>query len=86
MVQYIMLTLKKRFQDYESKGHLFRESQEQLLKFSLMQRLWGLFIEIVTKLAEKFSMEMNLFMEQLFENEEMNILILKLLREVSDKP
>lgn len=86
MVQYIMLILKKRFEDYESNGALFRESQEQLLGFTLMQRLWGLFIEIVTKLAEVFSLEMDLFMEQLFENGEINFLILKLLREIPDKP
>lgn len=85
MIQYIMLTLRKRFGDYESKGALFRASQEQMLELTLMHRLWGLFIEIVTQLAEVFDMDIEQLMEQLFSNEKVNRLISKLLKEIPEK-
>lgn len=85
MIQYVLLTLKKRFEDYETKGVLFKESQEQMLELTLMQRLWGLFIEIVTQLAEVFAIDTEQLMEQLFHNEKVNDLVQKLLKDIPEK-
>lgn len=80
-----MLTLKKRFEDYETKGALFKESQEQMLELTLMQGLWGLFIEIVTQLAEVFAIDTEQLTEQLFHNEKVNDLVQKLLKDIPEK-
>lgn len=78
MVQYVLLTLKKRFENYETKGALFRDSQEQMLELTLMHRLWGLFIEIATQFAGIFGIDTEELMEQLFQNEKVNKMLQKL--------
>jgi len=51
MIQHIMLTLKYRYETYESKGSLFAQVQENIIQHRLNERLWGLFIELI-KLVE----------------------------------
>jgi predicted nucleic acid-binding Zn finger protein len=46
-IQYILLTLKHRFDRYESKGALFREIESNITEYRLNERLWGLFVELV---------------------------------------
>jgi predicted nucleic acid-binding Zn finger protein len=84
MIQYVLLTLKKRFEDYETKGALFKASQEQIMELTLLYRLWGLFIEIVTQLAELFSIDIEQVMANLFQNEKANMLIKKLFKDISE--
>jgi len=45
------LTLKYRFEHYESKGALFDQVKEGVIQSRLNERLWGLFIELL-KLIE----------------------------------
>ena len=47
MIQYILLTLKKRFDDYESRGVVFRDTSEQMQERKLHVRLWALLVVIV---------------------------------------
>ncbi|MBA7581740.1 hypothetical protein ES708_23651 [subsurface metagenome] len=47
MVQHILLTLKYRFEHYESKGALFEQVREGIVQSRLNERLWGLFIELL---------------------------------------
>jgi hypothetical protein len=51
MIQHIMLTLKYRYETYESKGELFAQVQDEVNEYRLSERLWGLFLEMV-KLIE----------------------------------
>jgi hypothetical protein len=48
MMTYIMLSLKRRFQAYETIGGAFRDVQHELIEETLAERLWGLFIEILS--------------------------------------
>lgn len=43
----MLLTLKYRFEHYESKGALFTHVRESVLQSRLDERLWGLFIELL---------------------------------------
>lgn len=52
MIQYILLTLAKRFGEYESKGAVFRQGGENLAELTLQSRLWGLLLELVQLLVE----------------------------------
>lgn len=47
MIQHILLTLKYRFEHYESKGALFNQLREGIIETRLNERLWGLFIELL---------------------------------------
>ena len=47
MIQHILLTLKYRFEHYESKGVLFEQVKESVVESRLNERLWGLFIELL---------------------------------------
>lgn len=52
MLQHIMLTLRYRFDCYESKGALFDQIKETTIQLRLDQRLWGLFIELVNLIGQ----------------------------------
>ena len=47
MIQHILLTLKYRFEHYETKGALFNQVREGIIQSRLDERLWGLFIELL---------------------------------------
>ena len=47
MIQHILLTLKYRFEHYETKGELFNHVWEGIIQSRLDERLWGLFIELI---------------------------------------
>lgn len=47
MIQHILLTLKYRFEHYETKGALFNQVKEEIIQSRLDERLWGLFVELV---------------------------------------
>ena len=66
MMQYIILTLCKRFQAYETTGELFRESQRQLLELTLAERLWDIFIELQRQIVEIFEIEIDDLLEKIF--------------------
>jgi len=54
MIQHILLTLKYRFEHYESKGALFEQVREGVVQSRLNERLWGLFIELLQILEVLF--------------------------------
>jgi predicted nucleic acid-binding Zn finger protein len=47
MIQHILLTLRYRFDHYESRGALFAGIKEGIISHRLNERLWGLFIELL---------------------------------------
>ena len=54
MIQHILLTLKYRFDHYESKGALFKEIEETIIQHRLNERLWALFVELVAIIESLF--------------------------------
>lgn len=48
MVQYSLLTLKKRFDHYETRGEIFKYTTEQIGERRLHIRLWEFLILIMT--------------------------------------
>ena len=41
-----MVSLRRRFNAYESMGDLFRKIESEIIEITLTERLWGLFIEL----------------------------------------
>lgn len=59
MIQYILLTLRKRFGEYETKGAVFREAEEKINDLTLDHRLWGLMLEMVKIIVEILGLELD---------------------------
>ncbi len=82
MIQYILLTLKFRFEHYETKGALFQHVKEGIILSRLNERLWGLFIELMRIIEALFDEidEMEI-MEKILNDEQAYEMIRKLLPE-----
>jgi hypothetical protein len=74
-----MLSLKRRFQAYETIGGAFREVQHELIEETLAERLWGLFIEILTSVFSMLDIDPDalfdlMLQDNRFENSFVNFL------------
>ncbi|MGH2643879.1 MAG: IS4 family transposase [Chitinophagaceae bacterium] len=80
MMQYILLSLKKRFDAYETKGELFRASQKEILEVTLKERLWLLLIEIVEMLGKLLDIDVVELMNSILNDQSSNQVLRKLFR------
>ena len=64
LLQYNLLSVVKRFNDYETLGELFRASQKDALKLTM--QIWLIIIEVIAELSEIFNIETESLMEKLF--------------------
>jgi hypothetical protein len=63
LIQYVMLSLHKRFSDYETIGGLFRAIRDQYIQATIAQRLWQIMISILTRLVQKIECDMELVLQ-----------------------
>jgi len=66
LLQYNLLSVVKRFNDYETLGELFRASQKDALKLTISEQIWLIIIEVIAELSEIFNIETESLMEKLF--------------------
>lgn len=85
MIRHILLTLKYRFEHYESKGALFEQVRENVVQSRLNERLWGLFIELLRLIEVLFDGidEMEI-LERVLNDEKAYQMINRLLQNESD--
>ena len=70
MIQHILLSLRYRFDTYETKGKLFDQIKEEIVELRLNERLWGLFIELLRALEEAFiEYDEQTILKNIFRNE-----------------
>ncbi len=55
-LQYNILSVAKRFSDYETIGGLFREVPKETVQLSVAQQIWGVLQELVTAIARVFGL------------------------------
>lgn len=55
MIQYNILGTVKRFESYETIGGLFAELTGEMLELTVVQRIWGLIMEVINVIAEFIS-------------------------------
>jgi len=79
MIQYLILTFKKRFESYETLGEVFRHSQEMLQEMVLAERLWLLFLAIVKEIGETLDIDVTELIEKMIWFKETENLINKML-------
>lgn len=83
MMQYIALTLHKRFQAYETLGELFRASKQYFLEATLAKRLWGFLLEVLQQLADLFEIDFEQFMTNIINQKELEAKIFKVIYALS---
>jgi len=72
MLQYNLLSVVKRFNDYETLGELFRASQKDALCLTISEQVWVIIIELIAELSEIFNIDIEMLIEKLFsENEKL---------------
>lgn len=65
LAAHTILTLQKRFGDYETFGELFRETQQHLLELTLWERLIRAFLKLLTQLTQVFCLDVEDTMRRL---------------------
>ena len=68
-ISYMMLSLRKRFDDYETMGEVFRDFKNELLEITLIEKLWQIIIELYTEVFAEFGVDWEVFLNKLTENE-----------------
>lgn len=62
-LQYNLLSVVKRFNEYETMGQLFHQATKDSLELSITQRIWGAIQEVICAIADIF----NLTDDQIYE-------------------
>jgi len=75
MTQYILLSLKKRIEDYETHGALFDHLVEKIFETTLWQRIWHLFILAIIEIAQIFNISPFEFVLELINHEKIQQLL-----------
>ena len=70
MVQYNLLSVAKRFADYESFGELFRNTKAETIQLTVVERIWQIIIEILADIAELIEIDTERLMEKLIADNE----------------
>lgn len=68
MIAYLLLTLRFRYDNYESKGALYRSMNAKVLRETLDRRLWGVFIELVCAVSETLEIDADELLERMLTN------------------
>jgi hypothetical protein len=85
MIQHILLTLKFRFEHYETKGSLFCHFRDGIIESRLKERLWGLFIEVIRVLEVLFDdVDQMDILQRILEDEKAYEMISRLLPQEPD--
>jgi len=70
MMQHILISIKYRFDNYESKGEVFRQAKVEVFRSRLSDRLWGLLLAVIAIIAQLFEgCDEDELIEKMFYNE-----------------
>jgi len=75
MIQYSLLSLKKRIEEYETHGILYDHLVEKVFEITLWQRIWHLFILTIIDIAEMFNISPFDFVLELINHQKMQELL-----------
>lgn len=79
MIAYILLSLRYRYDHYETMGELYRSMNAEWLRMTLDKRLWGLFLEIVSIVAKVFDVDCDDLLQTILTNPQAESLMVPLL-------
>ena len=70
MMNYMVLSLRKRFEDYESLGELFKHTKELLLEKNLVEKIWEIIIELYIQIFSELGVDLDFFIKKMVEMKE----------------
>lgn len=65
MLQYNILSVAKRFSDYETLGELFRTAKTEIVELTIAERIWLIITGIIAHLADLFDIDTEVLMEKI---------------------
>jgi hypothetical protein len=65
MLQYNILSVAKRFSDYETLGELFRSANAEIIELTIAERIWLIITEIIAQLADLFDIDTEVLMDKI---------------------
>jgi hypothetical protein len=65
----MMLSLRKRFDDYETMGEVFRAFKNELLEITLVEKLWQIIEILFQEILAELGVDWEIFLDKLAENE-----------------
>lgn len=69
-MNYTLLSMKRRFEDYETLGQLFKKCKDLILEETLIQRIWQLFQNIFASLFSKMGVDWEYLIALIIENKD----------------
>lgn len=84
LITHTILSLQKRFSDYETMGELFRQTQQQFLELTLWDRLLKVFKKMLQELAIIFDIDVDEILEQLMQNNKISGQLFSILKFLDD--
>ena len=69
-VNYIILAMRKRFDDYETFGEIFRSFKDELLEATLVEKIWALIMELYVEIFAEMGVDLEKFVEMLINKQE----------------
>lgn len=77
-MNYMVLAMRKRFDDYETLGGLFTDIKEIIIEDILIKKIWNIFIDAYMLIFSPMGIEWEIFITNLIQNkDELNELILQ---------
>jgi hypothetical protein len=64
-----MFSLRKRFDDYETMGEVFRDFKNELLEITLVEKLWQIIEILYLEILAELGVDWEIFLDKIAENE-----------------
>ena len=77
-LQYNILSLAKRLLDYESLGELFKQAGVETLELTIVEKIWGYLLELLTLIANIFEIDMEQILDKITDDNQSITKIIKM--------
>ena len=78
MIQYNILSLAKRLLDYESLGELFKKAGVETMELTVVEKIWGYLLELLTLVADIFDIDMEEILDKIADDNQSITKIIKM--------
>lgn len=68
-MNYQLLALKKRFEDYETLGVLFKQVKEMILKQTIIEKIWEIILELFDSIFVELGVDWEKFVRKLIDSQ-----------------
>ena len=69
LISYMMLSLRKRFDDYETMGEVFKAFKNELLEIKLVEKQYQIIEVLYQEIFAELGVDWEIFLNKLAENE-----------------